>query len=109
VAFSRDGKRLVSGSGDFNKRGEMKVWDGADGPRTLSPSMGHTPLCDAAVAFQPDGKQVVSGMYGPGRVKVWDAQTGQQISHPRRHTGFVYSVAFSPDGKRLASGSDDRT
>ena len=32
VAFSPDGKRIVSGGGDLNKPGELKVWDAASGP-----------------------------------------------------------------------------
>ena len=41
-------------------------------------------------------------------VKVWDAQTGQQLLTLPWHTGLLGSVAFSPDGKRLASGSGGR-
>ena len=36
---------------------------------------------------------------------MWDAQTGQELTTFKGHTGAVYSVAFSPDGKRLACGS----
>jgi WD40 repeat protein len=37
-------------------------------------------------------------------VKLWDAQTGQEI-HSLKDGG--YYVAFSPDGKRLASGGGE--
>src|SRR5262249_19978621 len=37
-------------------------------------------------------------------VKMWDAQTGQQLPPPfQGHTAEVGSVAFSPNGQRLAS------
>jgi WD40 repeat protein len=36
-------------------------------------------------------------------VKVWDAQTGQELLTFKGHTRSVDSMAFSPDGKRLAS------
>src|SRR5205085_528244 len=38
-------------------------------------------------------------------VKVWDAETGQELRTLKGHSGGVRSVAFSPDGKRLASYS----
>ena len=44
-----------------------------------------------------------------GEVKVWDAQTGQELLTLKGHTGDVASVAFSPDGKRLASAGWDGT
>jgi WD40 repeat protein len=40
-------------------------------------------------------------------VKVWDAQTGQELLTFKGHTSGVSSVVFSPDGTRLASGSRD--
>src|SRR5262249_5414105 len=58
------------------------------------------------VAFSPDGKRIASGRDG---VKVWDAQTGQELLTLKGHTEGVSSVAFSPDGSRIASGSHDQT
>jgi WD40 repeat protein/serine/threonine protein kinase len=110
VAFSPDGKRLVSGSWDET----VKVWDAQTGQQTLI-FLEHTGAV-LSVAFSPDGKRVVSGSGGwghgrplPGEVKVWNAQTGKETLTLKGHTGSVNSVAFSPDGKRLVSGSGDGT
>ena len=43
------------------------------------------------------------------RVKVWDADDGQEILTLKGHTDAVNGVAFSPDGKRIVSGSEDKT
>jgi tRNA A-37 threonylcarbamoyl transferase component Bud32 len=102
VAFSPDGKRLVSGSSD----GAVKVWDAQTGQETLT-LKGHNGSV-SSVAFSPDGKRLVSGSTD-GTLKVWDAQTGQETLTLKGHTGSVSSVAFSPDGKRLVSGSTDGT
>src|SRR5262249_55250958 len=49
-----------------------------------------------SVSYSPDGKRLAS-LFFAGTVKVWDAQTGQELltfqSDGRK-------VAFSPDGKR---------
>ena len=65
------------------------------------------------LAFSPDGKHLAGGIgtpvytigaaEAPGLVKVWDAQTGQELFTLRVHSRSVNSVVFSQDGKRLAS------
>jgi WD40 repeat protein len=102
VAFSPDGKHIVSGSWDRT----VKVWDAQTGQQALSLE-GHTNAV-LSVCFSPDGKRLVSGS-GDWTLKVWDAQTGQQVLELKGHTGLIWSVAFSADGKRITSGSSDQT
>jgi WD40 repeat protein/serine/threonine protein kinase len=57
-----------------------------------------------SVAYSPDGKRLASAERQV--VKVWDAQTGQELLSLKGGTGagnWSNCVAFSPDGKRLAS------
>ena len=56
VAFSPDGKRIVSGSTDNT----LRVWDAEKGSALGEPLRGHTGLV-VSVAFSPDGKRIVSG------------------------------------------------
>jgi WD40 repeat protein/tRNA A-37 threonylcarbamoyl transferase component Bud32 len=114
VAFSPDGKRIVSGSGGGEVLGpgkiprffgELKVWDAETGQEILS-FQGHTTAVKS-VTFSPDGKRILSS--GDDTLKVWDVETGQEVRSLKGHTGPVYSVAFSLNGKRIVSGSQDRT
>jgi len=65
VAFSPDGKQIVSGSGDAT----VKVWDAETGQESLT-LKGHTSDVNS-VSFSPDGKRIVSGSFDR-TVKVWD-------------------------------------
>jgi WD40 repeat protein/serine/threonine protein kinase len=102
VAYSPDGKRLASNSGDMT----VKVWDAQTGQELLT-CKGHTGQVNSIV-FSPDGKRLASTS-GDRTVKVWDAQTGQELFTFKKHTGVPWKVVFSPDGTRLASGTWDGT
>ena len=61
-----------------------------------------------SVSFSPDGKRIVSGSVDK-TLKVWDAETGQEVLTLNGHTQTVTSVSFSPNGRRIVSGSYDNT
>ena len=42
-------------------------------------------------------------------IRIWDAESGQELLKLEGHSGFVFSVSFSPDGRRIVSGSEDKT
>src|SRR5207248_8896537 len=104
VAFSPDGRRLVTGG----KENTVKIWDVQTG-KELHTLRGHNGDV-YTVAFSPDreGRWVASAGVDSS-VKVWDSRTGKMLRNFRGHTGLVTSVAFIPDGTRLVSGSRDHT
>jgi uncharacterized protein YjiK len=102
VAFSPDGKTIVSGSRDNT----IRLWD-TTGKPIGQPFKGHENGVNS-VAFSPNGKTVVSGSRDK-TIRLWDT-SGKPIGQPiKGHENGVYSVAFSPDGKTIVSGSQDKT
>lgn len=103
VAFSNDGKWVVSGSMDST----IRIWDTEIGLPVGDPLRGHGKGVNA-VAFSPDGKQIVSGSRDC-TICVWDVATGSRVAGPfEGHKDKVLSVVMLPDGKRIVSGSADR-
>ncbi|MCP4699142.1 MAG: WD40 repeat domain-containing protein [Gammaproteobacteria bacterium] len=100
MAFSSDGKTLVTGSSDNTAR----LWDAASG-REVRVLKGHTDNVRSAV-FSPNGKILATGSEDK-TARLWDAVSGREVRALKGHTAYVRSVAFSPDGKTLATSWDD--
>lgn len=102
LAFSPDGNRLLSGSGDKT----VRIWN-VRTQQTLHVLKGHTDVI-YAVAFSPDGSIAVTGSYDD-TLKLWNAKSGSLIKTLKGHTNDVKSVAFTPNGKYILSGGFDKT
>ena len=107
LAFSRDGKRLVSGSHDNT----VVVWD-AEACAMIKTLRGHDGWVQAC-GLTGDGRLAVSASHD-GRVKFWDVQGYEEARVLRGHMlaghlDAVLAAAYSPDGTRVATASRDRT
>jgi WD40 repeat protein len=98
VAFSPDGRRLLTASADNAAR----VWDTASGQ--VIGLLQHEYKVNGA-AFSADGTLVVTAS-SDSTARIWSAVTGQLVS-TLQHKGFVNSATFSPDGRRLVTASSD--
>jgi tRNA A-37 threonylcarbamoyl transferase component Bud32 len=102
LAFSPDGRQVLSGSQDTT----IRVWNVAD--RTLLKTLrGHTSWVRAA-SFCPDGRHVVSGG-NDAKVMFWDIDSGRRLEEFKGHLAPVSSVAVSPSGRLAVSASFDKT
>lgn len=98
VAFSPDGRYILSGSWD----GTLRLWAVPGGQGLGLALPGHQGAV-LSVAFSPDGSRVVSGS-DDRTLRLWDARTGAPIGEPMRgHTESVATVAFSPDNRYIVS------
>ena len=114
VAFSSDGKRVLSGGLDAT----VIFWNAENG-KLLRRLEGHRTEIHS-VAISPDGRFAISGGWAD-QVKaasqpfvadpencvacVWDLQSGKLLRRLIGHEGAINGVAFSPDGRYALSGS----
>src|SRR5262249_39761464 len=90
LAFSRDGRRLASGTW----RGRVNLWNPQAGGKALS-TFPEARGSVSALAFSPDSERLATATFGR-RVDVWETATGNRLrSLPQ--SGLVLGVAFSPD------------
>jgi WD40 repeat protein len=102
IAFTPDGKHVVTGSGDRS----IKVWDSATGKENKSfggPS-GHQNLV-LSVSLSPDGGSIASGS-SDNTAKVWDFPSSTPLRALAKSEGMSV-LAISPDGAKLAGGDKD--
>ena len=106
VAFSPDGRRIVSGSWDKT----LRLWDAQTGAPIGAPLQGHTDSV-RSVAFSPDGTAHRLGQRRQDAAAVGRRDRARRSARRSRGmTGSVSSVAFSPDGTAHRLGqSDDKT
>ena len=102
VAFSPDGKHLVSGDDYYNRggryEGRLCIWDTEAGKLVREIRETHGAI--QRVLFTPDGLHVLAAADG---VHVYDADTGRLVGEPLQAKSRVWGLALSADGRLLAT------
>ena len=97
VAFSRDGKLLLTAGGD-----QARVWDAATYEPLTEPLKHDGRLLMATLS--PDGFRVLT-CAGPEAV-VWNARTGERLLL-LKHPAEVRWASFNDDGSKRVTGCED--
>lgn len=106
LAFSRDGRFLVSASLDAT----VRVWETATAKEIQRIEDRKHPDGGWMAAFSPDGNTVAAATIN-GPLRLWDIASGQELRRFERGSkvaGWFYRAmwfSFSPDGKTLAYGA----
>jgi RNA polymerase sigma factor (sigma-70 family) len=98
IAFSPDGKLIVTGGNDRT----VRFWNASTGKelRTLPVQPGAV----ECVAFSPDGATLATAGQG-GALQLWETRTGKLLRACPGESGWVLRLAFSRDGRTLVSAT----
>jgi RNA polymerase sigma factor (sigma-70 family) len=102
VAFSPDGKTLISG----HLGGMIRLWDAVTGKEN-TPVVGSERISDLTLA--PDGRTLafsrdVNPRYGNPEIRLWNMAAGRDVGQLLwEKESYAESLIFAPDGKSLAA------
>jgi WD40 repeat protein len=111
--FSPYGKKVIT----TNKNGQAVLWDAEKGKKLNTLFEPENNFWQTAsgyeyilwrVAFSPNGKRIAIGTLNT-KVRLWDAETGQELAVLKGHKNTIWSIGFSPDGEKIVTTSEDKT
>jgi serine/threonine protein kinase/WD40 repeat protein len=111
LAFTPDGRFLISPFVRPGKEFGLRIWDSLSGS-----VVGTIPAVQAAghtggvawFAMSPDGSLIATASMDHS-IRLWEFPSGRGLAVLRGHRSEVWWVEFTPDGKSLISGAKDGT
>jgi WD40 repeat protein len=101
LAWTKDGKTLISGSWDSS----IRTWNTTKWKQTAVLDE-HTDRV-YGIAISPNDR-ILASVSQDKTARLWNLDNGQPISSPLHHADEVNCVSFSAGGKQLATGCDDK-
>jgi len=98
IAFSPDGRYIVSGSKDLS----VRIWDASTGEEIRNFPGNNADV--NSLAISPDGRSIITGSHFNRNAIIWNIATGNKIQNLEHAAGVNY-VSFSPDGKHILTGT----
>jgi WD40 repeat protein len=102
LAWTKDGKTLVSGSFDYS----IRIWNTKTWKQIVVLNEHTSSSFVNALAISPNGRVLASASQD-STARLWNLDNGQPISSLLQHAHAVICMSFSVDGKVLATGCQD--
>jgi WD40 repeat protein len=99
VAFSPDGTLFALGLGNYTW--ELRELDTQEVKTVFD--LGLYPYSVESLAYSPDGSIIATADESAG-VRLWDAETEEEIRLMEVADGTVFDLAFTPDGTKIVAG-----
>jgi WD40 repeat protein len=101
IAFSADGRFRANGG----LQGRLEIRDPASGVLRRQIEVAARGI--TAVCFSPDSSKVATS--GPGPVRIWDVESGREVTRFGDEESGSATLAFGPDGLKVAVATWDGT
>ena len=102
VAFSPDGRRLISGTWNSSQGGTLQLWNLLTGALERR-FYGHSDII-TDVLFSPDGGTIYSASWDRS-ARAWDVATGVQVQQFSGHGDRLLALALAPAGDYLLAAT----